>query len=305
MPRSAAGSLANIRAAQIRSGKDSPMTRIVTHPETRMRFSVGGRRRPRPHMPRLSLGNYLRASLPAPPAVYDGLTTAARKALRRIYLNDKLGDCVVAGAAHMIGVWTGEAAGPYGEPTLFADTQLAAAYHNFSDGQYPASDLGCDEEYALNFWAAKGFAPGAWNAHKIMAWVAVDATNMQQVKTALWLFGGLMSGVELPDAWINPGPAGDGFTFDLAGDPVPENGHCMTHFSYDSEGVGCATWGMYGGVTWAALAKYMGAAANGALYAAISQDALIRASQKAPNGFNALQLAADARAIGFVHGEAA
>ena len=280
---------------------------IVTHPVTHRQFHVGGRIRPRPHAPRLSLANYLRADLPTPPPVVD-YSAKARAALGQVYLNDQLGDCVVAGAAHMIGVWTGNADG--GSPAIFGEWPLRNAYSAFSGGLYPAQDSGCDEEFALNVWAKKGFAPSFGNPHKIVAWVAVDAANAREVKTALWLFEGLMSGVELPDAWIDPPPEHDGFVFDVAGDPVPTNGHCMTHFSYSERydqapRLGCATWGLYGEVTFAALARYMVGSANGALYAAVSQDALIRATQKAPNGFDVMRLLADAKAFGFVHAEAA
>ncbi len=273
------------------------MPTIFTHPDTHQRFSVGGRRRPAPHAPMLRLANYLGASLPDPPRAmrYDPL---GWNSVKHVYLNDELGDCVVAGAAHMIGIWTGNA---NGAPTLFNDDEVKIAYHHFSGGAYPAQDSGCDEEQALNFWAAKGFSPGAANPHRIAAWVSVNAADPHEVRTALWLFEGLMSGVELPDAWISPGPAGDGFTFDVAGAAVPENGHCMSMFSYDDLGIGTSTWGLYGMVTNAALERYFVPAVGGALYAAISQDALIRATQKAPNGFNFTQLVADARSIGFLH----
>ncbi len=198
----------------------------------------------------------------------------------------------------MIGVWTGNA---LPRPALFGEWPIKNAYRAFSDGQFPANDLGCDEVFALNLWAHDGFAPAYANPHKIVAWVEVDASNRKEVMAALWLFEGLMSGVELPDAWINPPPSGDGFTFDVAGDAVPTNGHCMTHFSWDAETIGCATWGMYGRITYAALARYMTSLNGGALCAAISQDALIRATGKAPNGFDAPQLLADARRIGFAH----
>jgi hypothetical protein len=271
--------------------------RIVAHPATKHQFAIGGRRRPSPHSPRLRLANYLGANLPDPPAAGD-YCIKARAALKEIYLNDALGDCVVAGAAHMIGVWTGNA---LPRPAIFGEWAIKNAYRAFSDAQYPASDSGCDEIFALNLWAHEGFAPTYANPHKIVAWVAVDAANPRELRAALWLFEGLMSGVELPDAWINPPPSGDGFTFDVAGDPVPTNGHCMTHFSWDVDAIGCATWGMYGRITDAALAKYMTPANGGALYAAVSQDALIRGAAKAPNGFDAAQLLADARRIGFAH----
>ncbi len=272
-----------------------PLT--VIHPQTRRRLIVGDRIRPKPHSRKLSLANYLGPSLPSPPPACD-YSAKARKALADIYLNDRLGDCVVAGAAHMIGVWTGNATG--GTPDKFEDGQIRAAYHWFSGGHYPNEDRGCDEEYALNFWAARGFEPqNNIYKHQIVAWVSVDASNLREVHTALWLFEGLMSGVELPAAWINPPPDGDGFVFDVAGDPDMRNGHCMTHFSYDANGIGCATWGMYGKVTNAALKAYFVPRANGALYAAISRDALERVSGKAANGFNLAQLVADAKAMGF------
>jgi len=259
------------------------------------KLHVGGRLRPRPHAPRLALAHYLRAApLPPYPLSVD-YAFKGSPAIHQIYLNDQLGDCVPAGAAHLIGAWTGNA----GSPAIFAPAAIEAAYRNFSGGAYPTQDSGCDEEFALNYWAANGFAPGAETPHKIVAWVAVDATSRWEVKMAVWLFGGLMSGVELPDAWLNPGPEGDGFVFDVAGPAVPSNGHCMTHFSYDQDGIGVATWGMYGRLTWAALAEYMSAKNNGALYAAVSEDALIAATRKAPNGFDAAQLLADARRFGF------
>ena len=194
------------------------------------KLHVGGRIRPRPHAPRLALANYLRMHPPALPPYPLELDYAFKgsPAIHQMYLNDQLGDCVPAGAAHLIGSWTGNA----GSPAIFTAGAIKTAYANFSGGAYPVQDSGCDEEFALNYWAAKGFAPDAPNPHKIVAWVSVDATNRWQVKMALWLFGGLMSGAEIPDAWVNPGPEGDGFTFDVAGPPNPSNGHCLTHFGH-------------------------------------------------------------------------
>jgi len=270
---------------------------IVTHPQTGMKFHVGGRIRPKPFSPKLRLANYLRASLPDPPATCD-YASKARASTKLVYLNDRLGDCVVAGAAHMVGCWTGNASGT---PITFSDHRIETAYHNLSEGRYPGEDAGCDEEFALNYLCHNGFMPTDEHPHKIVCWVAVEADNVKEVKTALWLFEALMSGVELPNAWINPPPQGSGFTFDVAGEPVPENGHCMSHFSYDDKGLGTATWGLYGTTAWDGVTKYMTSDANGALYAVVSQDALIAATQKAPNGFAAAELVADAHALGYVH----
>ena len=55
---------------------------------------------------------------------------------------------------------------------------------------------------------------------------------------------------------------------------------------------------MTGTITWAAIAKYMAASANGALNVVISQDALVKGMAKFPNGLNWNQLMADFKLIG-------
>jgi hypothetical protein len=55
---------------------------------------------------------------------------------------------------------------------------------------------------------------------------------------------------------------------------------------------------MTGLITDTAIAKYATPAANGDLYTVVSQDALNRATQKAPNGFDWSQLIADFDSMG-------
>ena len=64
---------------------------------------------------------------------------------------------------------------------------------------------------------------------------------------------------------------------------------------YDSTGIVVDSWGLIGHVTWAALAKYMTAAAGGELYAVISS--LEAVNDKAPNGFDFEALKADFKEI--------
>jgi hypothetical protein len=111
--------------------------------------------------------------------------------------------------------------------------------------------------------------------------------------TALWLFENLYFGVALPDAWINPPPDGDGFLWDISGDPDPDNGHCFVGVGYNPEGVAIDSWGLIGIETWPAVEKYCNEDNGGALYAVLSLDAINRATQKAANGFNFAQLKAD------------
>ena len=160
----------------------------------------------------------------------------------------------------------------------------------------PSTDRGGDEITVLNFARNHGlFADGSG---KIAGYVAVDATNATEVKTAIWLFGNVYFGVELPNDWVDPFPKSNGFVWDLTGAPNPENGHCFIGGGYDGRGVIIDTWGMVGTLTWAACARYAAKACQGELYTILSPDWIAKASDRAPSGFDMVSLEADLSAIG-------
>jgi hypothetical protein len=253
-----------------------------------------GRKRPLSKGPHLRLRNYLTPSLPPAPANID-YSLDASAALAEMYLNDQLGDCVIAAIGHIEGVLTGNGNPP---ALLYTQDQIIALYSAI--GGYvpgnPNTDQGCDEVTALNYWQSSGAPSGS--SHKIAGWLAVDPSNRAEYEAALWLFENLFFGVELPDAWINPEPMGSGFVWDVAGPADPQNGHAFAGFGYNAQGVKIATWGMEGLITHAAIQQYCANADGGELYVVISQDSINRASQKAPSGFNWSQLVADFDAIG-------
>ena len=81
-------------------------------------------------------------------------------------------------------------------------------------------------------------------------------------------------GVELPAAWVAKSePSEKRLTvWDVAGDPDPvENGrkHCIVAYGYNAQGVLIDTWGMFGTITWAALAKYC-SGESGELYTIVA-----------------------------------
>jgi len=241
----------------------------------------------------LHFKNYLIGSaLPTPPATCD-YTAAAMTSLNNIFLNDQLGDCVIAGAEHYLGVITGNAG------NLFIPTNAQVIAEYGSIGGYnpnnPFSDQGCDMQTAMNYYVSTGFA----NNTKLTSWIAVDPTNQTELQLAIYLFEGLYFGMELPNAWLNADmPQASGFTWDVAGNPDPENGHCVTGVGYNANGIVIDTWGMLGTLTWAAIAEYASANSNGELYILISQGALNKTTNLAPNGFNWSQLVADFDALG-------
>jgi len=266
--------------------------KTVKHPDGKRSFRLG-RRRPVARCPRFSLHNYLMRGVPAPPASCD-YSAAATRALAEVYLNDRLGDCVIAGMAHVVGVLT---AGATGTPYLYTSQQIVQLYSAI--GGYvpgdPATDQGCDEQTALNYWENNGAPAGS---NRIAGWLAVNAADPTEYRTALWLFENLYVGFELPDQWIDPMPARSGFTWDAAGAPDPDNGHAVAGFAYDGRGITIDTWGMTGTLTDQAIAQYCTPSANGELYTVVSAEAINRASQKAPNGFDWSQLIADFDSMG-------
>jgi hypothetical protein len=266
--------------------------KTIKHPNSKLTFRLG-RKRPVARCPRFSLHNYLMRGLPAPPATADYSKPAAA-ALANVYCNDTLGDCVIAGIGHVVGVLT---AGATGSPFVYTNDQIIQLYSaigGYVPGQ-PSTDQGCDEQTALNYWENNGAPAGS---HRIAGWLSVNAADPTEYRAALWLFENLYFGLELPDAWINPMPAESGFTWNAAGPADPNNGHCVVGVGYTAQGVTIDTWGMTGTLTDKAIAKYGTQDSHGEVYTVVSQDAISQASQKAPNGFDWSQLIADFDSMG-------
>ena len=246
-----------------------------------------GRIRPK-HRSKIHLAKYVDlAKLPTPPPSVD-YATKASMAIDEVYLNDQLGDCVIAGGYHLVGVWTGNATG---SAFIASDEQIKrdyAAIGGYVDGD-PSTDQGCNEQDALKYWIEFGYADGS----KLAAWAGVDATNVGQVMMAAYLFEDLMLGIELPDAWLSDFSMP---VWDAAGPANPNNGHCVVVVGYDGSGVQIATWGMIKTITWAALAMYCSPSSGGEMYALLSPDA-IGPRSVAPNGFDLATLQADIAAL--------
>ena len=255
---------------------------------------LGGRKARRVWGPHLQLGKYLRAAMPDTPASCD-YTAQAMASLSNVYDNDTLGCCVIAGLNHVMGVETGNADG--GQPVVVTNDQIVKEYGAIG-GYVPgdaATDQGCDEKTAFDYYSQQGWSNGT----KAAGYLAVDATNRAEVQAAIYLFENVIYGVSLPDGWVNPFPGGNGFTWDVAGAPDPQNGHCFVAAGYDATGTKICTWGLLGTLTWAANAAYaVDSAQGGMLWVILSPDEISKAQSKAPNGVDWSSLVSDFDAIG-------
>jgi hypothetical protein len=260
--------------------------KTLIHPVTGQEFKLG-RNKPLAIGPRLSLGNYLLRRFPTPPASAD-YSQKADGFMRNILGNDVAGNCTIAAAYHVAGMFlaNSDQAIPF---TAMNALTLYQQLSGWNGVENDASDTGLDELTVLDYWATNGLIPGA---HKITAAIKVDGTDAEEVKAAVWLFENCYFAMGLPDAWVSPMPSASGFIWDAAGSEDQDNGHAFMACGFNPQGVVIDTWGMLGIMTWAAVAKYA------SCYTVLGVDIVEKITQKAPNGFNWTQLVSDIQSMG-------
>ena len=197
-----------------------------------------GKKTPRVDSRTFKLSNYLPKKLPTPP---DEVSYVTKVPNWPMMLNDQLGDCVCAAMGHMVEQWTFFSRGAAGT-VIPTDSQVLQAYEAI--GGYipgdPSTDNGCDMLTALNYWRKSGIA-----GHKISGFMAVDPSNLLEVRQAIWMFGNLFVGLALPvsaqgqNDWIVP----DGGIYGGAGRPGGWGGHCVPVMAQSPETLTCITWG--------------------------------------------------------------
>jgi hypothetical protein len=191
-------------------------------------------------------------------------------------LNDELGCCTWATAGHMVQTWTANA----GAEVIIPDSTIRAGYLKMSPG-----DVGCYELDVLNHWRKEGIG-----GHKITAFVGLDEANVDHIKAAVYLFGGVYIGLSLPltaqeqvgKVWqVVKGPGSN---------PGSWGGHAVNIVGYMPDGLICITWGAEQVMTWKFWKKYTDES-----YGIISPDFF--KSGKSPNGFDRNTLIYDLQKI--------
>lgn len=229
-------------------------------------FFCGRTAHPEQSRMRVRLESFMDLSLvPDPPATFD-YTPLAANSLKKVYLNNQLGDCVIALGYHFKGVWSANA----GHEIIVSDQEIIHDYSKI--GGYNGtrrSDQGCNEQDALHYWQTVGFTDG----DKIEGWLTVNPHDLAAAKKICWLFEGLFYGSGLPDSWLNTNP---GFVWD-AGRPNPNNGHAFGSFGWDGAWK-VSTWGMVGHMTDAAHQRNIDEA-----YVLLNDTMVNKVTQKAPN----------------------
>jgi hypothetical protein len=206
--------------------------------------------------------------------------------------NDTIGDCVIAGAMHSAMV-QGELVGKvikFDNASAIQTYSEATGYNPNapldSSGNNP-TDQGTDMASFMDYWKNTGILDAAGSRHKLAAWVRVDATKIQEVLEAIFIFSSVSLGIQFPAS------AMDQFNnhqlWDVVPGVQPDGGHCIEAVSRYSW-FNVITWGQPQGCTPAFLTAFMDEA-----FIPVSED-MLDANGIDSDKFNLAQLIADANA---------
>lgn len=189
------------------------------------------------------LRQFLRLEKLAVPAEVD-YGEKASKSIAQALGNFDWGDCVIAGKGHSAGIWTANDPDSGGE-LVSNDDECVTQYHQICG----RGDPGCVITDVLDWWRDKGMTFGG-KTSRIVGYVGVDPSAADYLKAAIWLFGCITFGIDLPGEWAS---APEGGLWDVTTSRIV-GGHDVTGFAYNKVGVKIATWGGVRTITWAALA---------------------------------------------------
>ena len=223
----------------------------------------------------LRLENYL--NIPKLPPLPDTSDWFAMTTQFPMLANDQYGDCVVAGAAHMIQTWSANSA----NECFITERKVVDTYLNLTGGV----DSGLNMLEFLKYWRQTGI-----DGHKIGAFAAIDPKNLTSWRYANYLFGGVFSGFALYES------ATTQFNGNKAWDVVKKpglflGGHCVNGGIVTPHLLSFGTWGKK---QWATV-NFVGQYCDEA-YAIISLD-WFTADHQTPHGFHWKDLLADLKAI--------
>lgn len=194
-------------------------------------------------------------ALPQTPAQWDFDVDRAKCVIPTpVFANDWLGDCVMAGRAHMT----------LRLENFEQDGKLLPITDRIVINQYKREGGSMEPGYqglvmldSLKNWRTNGWTI-ARKKYRIHAFTQIDQTKADELKVAICFLNGVYIGLALPNSWqeqmqrgeawhVVPGPSGR---------PNPHNGHCVYVCGYTSAGPVCVTWGKKQQMSWEYLATY-------------------------------------------------
>jgi len=237
---------------------------------------------------RFRLGTYADPdAVPKPPAQFGHAGLIGMSGWDML-ANDRYGDCVWAGAAHETMLLNKIA----GKTVRFTDFDVLADYAavtGFKAGD-AKTDKGTDMQAAAAYRRKTGIVDADGKRHTIAAYLALDPGNLTQLYTALYLFGAVGIGLQLPSSVF--GQTDRGEIWDVTPGAPLAGGHYVSAVGKLANGhIHVVSWGAVHTMTGAFLQDYCDEAV-----AYVSQESLV--DQKSPEGFDYDTLLADLAALG-------
>lgn len=187
--------------------------------------------------------------------------------------NDIYGDCMMAAAEHGDNTFTAN----NGAESSFNQSLTVTDYLKLSGG-----NNGLNDGQIISYW--ENGLPGIPGA-KIMDSLDIDTTDAQLVQTAIWLFGGVLFTLDVPETWYQNFTTGG--VWDAPATADSNNGHGVWWNGVNTQGYyHLETWGTYGWITPAGVPD-----CDPGGFAVFSQR-WFNSGGQAPNGYSYNQLAA-------------
>lgn len=193
----------------------------------------------------LQLARYLTPANLPPLAPSTNWSTSIPDADLPMDLNDRLGDCVVAGLAHLVTVATFNT----GKVVVPTEDQVIDmyAYSGYVPGD-PSTDQGWTLLDGAKYVQSEGLA-----GVTALAFAEVDPQIVDMVRYSVQLFGGCNTGVRLPQSAMDAFGKG---TWDDTNDTNILGGHDLPIVDYNTTGPVYWTWGARQQATWAWHLQY-------------------------------------------------
>lgn len=232
----------------------------------------------------LKLAKYFLPTLPPAPESLSWITGMSGWGMLG---NDTLGDCTIADIAHGLQVAMGNVGFAWDASVSEAE---AIKYYELWCGYNPAdpsTDQGGVILDELNTWRSTNFA-----GHKLVGYADPSITDIEHVKQAINLFGGVSIGIQLPVT------AQGQSSWEVVGDPNNDpnsqpgswGGHAVFCPAYDVNNLTCITWGAPLNMSWNFFQTYADEAH--ALFMGMWVE-----KKAAPSGFDWTQLTTDLQAV--------
>lgn len=233
---------------------------------------------------KLHFGTYANLSrLPTPPAQFGH---DKPKPIAGMLGNATYGDCVWAGAAHETRIWNAAA----GRTVDFTTNDVLSDYAAVTgfDRHDPNTDQGTDMKQAASYRLKTGVKDAHGVRHKIGAYVALEAGNLEQHLVAAYLFEAVGVGIRVTQAMMEQFDHGQ--PWDVVQGSAVDGGHYVPMIARRSGMFDFSTWATKQPMTDSAFREY-----NDESLCYVSQEMLT--SGKSPEGFDLEHLLADQKAL--------